>query len=437
MSHPSQPKAHVATFGCQMNRQEGEVMKHLLGKSGYDVTDKIEEASLVVLETCAIRQKAEDKVNSMIGRLRKRRRRGEPDLKIAVAGCMATEESARNFVSRYDVNVVLSPRRIARIADAVNDSQYGPVIDVSEEWAVPPIEITAPDIPGLSAFVTVMQGCSNRCTFCVVPSRRGQAQSRALGDIIADLQRLAERGYKEVTLIGQNISYYGIDLGGKERLIDLLEAVENDTDLARVRFATSHPAYIDKRFIAGFGRLTRVMPHLHLPVQSGSDVMLKSMRRGYKAGRYIDIIDAIRESRPGVSVTTDIIAGFDGETESDHEATLGLIERIGFDGAYVYYYSERPGTAAPARENRDVIPVELRRKRCNEILAKVEQQALLRRQSDLGVELDVLVEKPGAGRCPRNVATVFSGGRRGEIAKIRVSEVAPFVLKGEIIEPNS
>lgn len=416
-------------------------MSALLERSGFVMTDSPDDASFVLLETCAIRQKAEDKVISELGRLRKRRRRGDRTLKIGVAGCMVTPEAAGDLSRRLGVDIVLGPRRIARVADAYFESFSAPVIDIGNEWALPPADVSAPDVPGVSAFVSVMQGCSNNCAFCVVPSRRGPAESRPADSIIEEVRRLALTGYREVTLIGQNISYYGIDAAGEgdrpenTRLIDLLKRVEGETAIGRIRFATSHPAYINGRFIEGFGRLERVMPHLHLPAQSGSNAVLGAMRRGYSAERYEEIVERVRAARPDVAITTDFIAGFDGETIADHEATLALCHRIRFDGAYVYWYSERPGTTAGEKGGAGVlkVPVTERRRRCGEILAEIESIAREKRLADVGKTVTVLAESADAGRTPQNFPVFFQGGTRGRLEEIRVDEATPFSLKGTVV----
>jgi tRNA-2-methylthio-N6-dimethylallyladenosine synthase len=443
-------KAHIVTFGCQMNQQESGVMAALLGRAGYTLTERIEEAGLVVIETCAIRDRAEHKVFSLLGRLNKRRREEGVDLRIALCGCIATDGTAETLVRRHGVDVILGPRRIARIAEAVAASRAAPVIDLGVEWLLPPEEIPAPDVPGVSAFVTVMQGCSNACSFCVVPARRGPVQSRPADAILRELENLERAGYREATLIGQNISAWGRDLGGRmpsrpagamegalrrggcgEELIDLLERVEAGCGIPRIRFATSHPAYIDARFIEGFGRLRRVMPYLHLPVQSGADGTLTRMRRGYDAARYREIATAIRAARPGTAIMTDLIAGFDGETEADHRATLELIRAVGFDGVYAFAYSERPGTAAAGGALGDPVSPEARLERCREILAVAEETALTRRQNDVGATVEVLVEREGVGRDPRNILTSFAGrGEPGECVAVRVERVAAYALFG-------
>lgn len=420
-------------------------MAELLGRAGYGITETLEEASLVVVETCAIRQKAEDKVYSLLGRLNKRRREGVP-LKIVLCGCVVTPDAAGELVEEHGVDVVLGPRRVARIADAVAASNEGPVIDLGGEWMLPPDDVTAPDIKGLSAFVTVMQGCSNACTFCVVPSRRGAAQSRPVEDIVSELRVLERRGYKEVTLLGQNISYYGLDRPKSARLADLLKAVEAETGIPRIRFATSHPAYIDERFVETFGALRRVMPHLHLPVQSGSDRLLRLMRRGYTAERYLGIVRAIRAARPGTAVTTDIITGFDGETPVDHQATLDLVKAAELDGAYVFPYSERPGTPAVdsglssvARESGDIAAVgkvekRERLRRCQEVLDAVAASALQRRRASIGSTAEVLVETEGQGRTEGNIQARFSGGRPGEFLQVRIVDATPYALRVEPLD---
>lgn len=399
-------------------------MAGLLGQAGYTLSDTIEEASLIILETCAIRQKAEDKVHSLLGRLAKRRAAGE-SLKIAVCGCMVTDDAARGLVKR-GANIILGPRRIARIAETVQGEET--VIDIGDEWLLPTEDISAPDIPGFSAFVTVMQGCSNACSFCVVPSRRGAAQSKDIDVILEEIRTLERKGYREVTLLGQNISYYGLDRPKAPRLIDLLSKIDAETSLERVRFATSHPAYVDRRFIEGFAGLTKVMPHFHLPVQSGSDRLLKAMRRGYTVERYLDIIEAVRKARPETSITTDIIAGFDGEEISDHQATLELVETARFDSAYVFAYSERPDTGATQKVLGVSVPREERLRRCGEILDAVSGYESQRKQSLVGQDVEVLIERPGVGRSPQNVIVKLEGGRAGEKKQMRIETATAHFL---------
>lgn len=441
-------KAHIITYGCQMNVQESGVMAELLLRAGYQMTDHLEDAALVVVETCAIRQKAEDKVYSLLGRLRRERAKGRP-LKVVLCGCVVTAAAAGELVEDHGVDVVLGPRRAARIADAVEASRNGPVVDVGVEWEIPPDDVTAPDIRGLSAFVTVMQGCSNACTFCVVPSRRGEAESRPVEAIIAEIRQLEKRGYKEVTLLGQNISYYGLDGAGRHsagndggkaprraapRLADLLSRVEAETQIPRIRFATSHPAYIDERFLETLGDLKRVMPHLHLPVQSGSDRVLKLMRRGYTAERYRTIARALRSARPDAALTTDIITGFDGETEADHAETLALVRDVKFDGAYVFAYSERQGTVAGDAAVGEKVPQPERLRRCREVLDAVAAVSLERREAEIGREVEVLVEKEGSGRTRANILARFEGGHFGQIRRGRVTAVTPHVVKVDLVD---
>lgn len=404
-------------------------MAHLLGQAGYEMTEREEDATLVVIESCAIRGQAENKVYSVLGRLKpEKEARG---LTVAVCGCLATAENAPRLVSRYGADIVLGPRRVARLAEALAERDGRVVIDVGDAWAVPPAGILCPDIPGVSAFLTVMQGCSNACSYCVVPSRRGAAESRPPSDILRDLQHLEACGCREVTLIGQNISYYGIDRPEYGRLIDLLKQVESGCAIPRIRFATSHPAFIDARFIEGFAGLSRIMPFLHLPVQSGSDAVLKRMRRGYTAGRYREIVETVRGLRPGTALFTDFLAGFDGETEADHRETLALVDEIGFDGVYAFHYSERPGTPVMAARREGVVPEAERKRRCTEILERAERAALARRARQVGETVEVLVEAPGRGRTPQNILVRFDGGRSGETIRVRITGAAPFALDGE------
>jgi len=415
-----------------MNQQESSVMAELLSSSEFRICNSIEDAEIVILETCAIRKKAEDKVYSLLGRLKQLRKKSGLPKKIVVCGCMVTEDGAKNLVEEHGVSVVLGPRRISRIAEALHESETEPVIDISFVWALPPYDISAPYISGVSAYATVMQGCSNSCSYCVVPSRRGAAQSKPLRQIIDEIKLLETKGYKEVILLGQNISYFGIDKPDTPRLIDLLEIIESESRISRIRFVTSHPAFIDDKFIERLSKLRRVMPNIHLPIQSGSNRILKAMRRGYSSERFLELVRAFRNGNENFTINTDFIAGYDGETPADHCETLELIEKAELDGAYAFPYSERNGTRAALTNNENSIPIIERKKRCKEILDKVKKVALERRKRDIGRSVEVLIEAPGVGRSEGNINVEFEGGRSNEFGIVKIKEVSSFAMCGEL-----
>lgn len=423
-------------------------MRALLERAGYGIAGEPDEADAVVLETCAIRAKAEEKVFSALGAVRRR----APRARLVVAGCVAEAEADR-LVRRFGADLVLGPRRIARLPDLLEalDEGAGPIVETGGDWVLPPEDVTAPDVPGVSAFVTVMQGCSNGCTFCVVPSRRGPAVSRPKEAVRDEVARLSAEGYKEVTLLGQNISYWGLDRGGRERLADLLRYLHETTDIPRIRFATSHPAYLDDRFVETFAALPRVMPHLHVPVQSGSDRILAAMRRGYTAEAYLRLVAKVRAARPETAVTTDLIMGFPGETEEDVRATEELCDAAGFDQAFVYAYSERPGTAAA--DFPGAVPPEVRRERTTRILERVSAGMRRKNESRIGSVVEVLVEGPAgagaaggaprgdpraprvAGRTPDNRPVVAEGSAiPGTFRKVRITEATVSTLYGVLCE---
>jgi tRNA-2-methylthio-N6-dimethylallyladenosine synthase len=437
-----------------MNRQEAQVMAALLRRRGYAFTDDPAAADLVVLETCAVRAGAEAKVYGLLGRLREAARRGAA---VAVCGCVA-EGEAEAIVRRFPfVRIVLGPRQVARIGEAVDalasgDDRFVAVGGATEDGAVPDEEIIAPHVPGVSAWVTVMQGCSNACTFCVVPSRRGPAVSRPLEDVVREVERLATAGYREAALIGQNISFYGLDAipgavanpparrrpGDAPRLIDLLEAV--DGILPRIRFATSHPLYMGDEFFERFGGLRTVCPNLHLPVQSGSDRILRRMARLHTREGYLDLARRWRAAAPDGHLTTDIIVGFPGETEADVEATIDLVREARFEQVYAFAYSRRPATPAAALRGEEIPPEEIDR-RLAAVQAAAAEAALRANRARVGRVEEVLVEGPaprgpaggaiaGRTRAGRVVLLPAGSAQPGDMVHVRIEAAGAWSMRG-------
>ena len=349
-------KSYIETFGCQMNERDSEIMARMLAESDYTPTTDMKQADVIVINTCSIREKAEQKVYSLLGRLKKLKEKN-PSLIISVAGCVAQQEGERLQARMPLVDIVLGPQQIYRLPELVRRAS----VDKKNHLAVkltPDFEIPAyiPASPARTAvdhdretsfkkYVTVMQGCNNFCTYCVVPYTRGREISRSPDDIIAEINSLVEQGVKEVTLLGQNVNSYGRGVDGRLRYItfpELLRRVNRINGIERIRFTTSHPKDLSPELISCFGELENLCPHFHLPVQSGSNAILRKMNRKYTIEGYLDKVIALRNVRPDIALTTDIIVGFPGETEEDFQATMNLLDEVRYQGAFSFKYSDRP-----------------------------------------------------------------------------------------------
>jgi tRNA-2-methylthio-N6-dimethylallyladenosine synthase len=402
MSEPR--KVHVKSFGCQMNVYDSNRMADTLAPGGYVETARPEDADLVILNTCHIREKAVDKVYSEIGRIRVMKeeaaREGRQML-IAVAGCVAQAEGQEIVRRAHAVDLVVGsqnyhklPEMIARArsGERVVDTEF-PVEDKFDALAAPKREEIRKR--GLAAFVTVQEGCDKFCTFCVVPYTRGAEVSRPVEKIAAEVERLASAGVREITLIGQNVNaYHGLDAAGRPAsLAALCRRLACVDGIARLRYTTSHPRDMDDELIAAHAELPALMPYVHLPVQSGSDRILDSMNRKHTAAHYLDIVAKMRAARADLAFTSDFIVGFPGETEEDFQDTLKLVETVGFAGAYTFAYSVRPGT--PAAEMEAQVPEDVKTDRLHRLQALIASQQRAFNASFVGKTLDVLLEKPG------------------------------------------
>jgi len=397
-------KVHVKSFGCQMNVYDSNRMADTLAPGGYVETASPEDADLVILNTCHIREKAVDKVYSEIGRIRVMKEEAAAQgrqMLIAVAGCVAQAEGQEIMRRAHAVDLVVGsqnyhklPEMIARARDGerVVDTEF-PVEDKFDALAAPKREEIKKR--GLTAFVTVQEGCDKFCTFCVVPYTRGAEVSRPVEKIAAEVERLAQAGVREVTLIGQNVNaYHGLDAtGAPASLAALCRRLARVEGLARLRYTTSHPRDMDDALIAAHGDLPELMPYVHLPVQSGSDRILDAMNRRHTAAHYLDIIARMRAARPDLAFTSDFIVGFPGETEEDFQDTLRLVETVGFAGAFTFAYSVRPGT--PAAEMADQVPEDVKIDRLHRLQALIARQQRAFNAFFVGKTLDVLLEKPG------------------------------------------
>src|SRR6266700_2747385 len=433
-------KLHLIIYGCQMNEYDSERVAGLLRDERYELTEVAEEADLILLNTCAIREKAEDKVLSRLGQLRILKRE-RPHLMIGVMGCMAQLWKGKIQERAPHVDLVFGSAAVARVGEMIARVRATGA-SVLETGEAPLIKLTAkPDHPGqLKAFVTVMEGCEKFCTFCVVPVTRGRERSHAPAAILTEIQELATSGVREVTLLGQTVNAYGRDLTPPTDLAALLELVNEGEGIDRIRFTTSNPYNLTPRLIRAIRDVPKVVEYFHLPLQSGSDRVLERMNRGYTAGRYLELVREIRDAVPEMAFSTDLIVGFPGETEADFEQTLDIVEQVGYDNVFVFRYSRRPGT--PAATMPDQVADEVKARRNARLLEVAGRVAAERSRALVGRTLDVLVDgasKKNAGelsgrtRCNRVVN--FDGQGRvssGDVTRVRVTEVLPHSLRGTL-----
>src|SRR6266536_531328 len=384
------PKLHLITYGCQMNEYDSERVAGLLRDERYELTDVAEEADLVLLNTCAIREKAEDKVLSRLGQLRILKRE-RPHLMIGVMGCMAQLWKGKIQERAPHVDLVFGSAAVARVGEMIARVRATGA-SVLETGEAPLIKLTAkPDRPGrLRAYVTVMEGCEKFCTFCVVPVTRGRERSHSPAAILAEIRGLAGEGCREVTLLGQTVNAYGRDLSPPTDLAELLEQVSEVEGIGRIRFTTSNPYNLTPRLIGAFRDLPTVCKYFHLPLQSGSNRVLARMNRGYTCERYLELIDALRAAVPEVALSTDLIVGFPGETEQDFAATLAMVERVAYDNVFAFRYSPRPGT--PAASMPEQVDPAVKARRNAELLAVTTRVAAARSARLAGRTLNVLVD---------------------------------------------
>ena len=407
----------IHTIGCQMNVYDAERMATGLAQLGYAPALSAESADLVMVNTCSVRDKAEQKAFSILGRLRAQKRK-HPGLIVGVAGCVAQQEGERILERAPHVDIVLGTGAVDRLATAVRrvESRRRRVFDLELEAAgetEAAVFHDAEDVRGaVTRFVTIMRGCDNFCTYCVVPHVRGREVSRAPERIVSEVAALVARGTAEVTLLGQNVNSYG----RKEGLcsfVELLERVNSVPGLLRIRFTTSHPKDLTDGLVGAFARLDKLCPHIHLPVQSGANRVLSAMNRGYTRERYLDKVSRLRDSCPEIAITSDIIVGFPGETESEFEETLDLVRRVEFDGLFAFMYSDRP--SAPARLLTDKVPAHTQRERLHALLAIQETVTLAKNRELVGTVQEVLTEgfskRPGAGGDARGLPGVQWSGR--------------------------
>jgi len=436
-------KLYIQTFGCQMNVQDAEKMAALLETSGYGTTDDPERADLILVNTCSIREKAAQKINSQLGRFRVLKERN-PGLLIGVGGCLAQQWGDRFFRTAPYVNLVFGTHQIHRLPEMVGDLEQsgGRIVETGFCNRVRSLDIPAQPAAGaVSTFVTIMQGCNNFCAYCVVPHLRGREESRPLPEILREVERLAGQGIREATLLGQNVNSYGRTLPEGTDFAELIRAIGKVSGIERLRFTTSHPKDLSSRLVACFGEVASLCEHIHLPVQSGSDRVLLRMNRGYTVAAYREKVASLRRSCPGISITSDVIVGFPGEAEEDFQQTLELMREIRFDNLFSFQYSEREGTAAVGMDR----PVcdGVKRERLRTLQTLQEWHTLEKSRACLGRLEAVLVEGPSRngcedmmGRTRGNRIVNFPGttGLIGKTISVRIVEAFLHSLRGEMEE---
>jgi tRNA-2-methylthio-N6-dimethylallyladenosine synthase len=433
----------VRTFGCQMNEHDSERIGGMLRADGMTPTEDVADARVVVLNTCAIRENADNKLYGNLGHL-KPLKRANPDLRIVVAGCLAQKDRGLIQEKAPWVDVVVGTHALPHLLDLLRRSERdGPQMDVAEYTELFPSALPAAREDAFRAWVSIAVGCDNACTFCIVPFVRGAQRSRAIGDVVAEVRDLARRGVVEVTLLGQNVNTFGRDVTvpGTSRgplFGNLLRQVNEVEGLRRIRFTSPHPHDFTPDVIEAMAESDKVCEHIHFPLQSGSDAVLKAMRRSYRRERYLGWLDAIRGAIPDVAVSTDIIVGFPGETEEDFAATLDVVERARFDSAYTFQYSPRPGTRAASMP--DQMPKEVVQERFERLLTLQEGISLERSRAQVGRAAEVLVE--GAGRRGRSTQSRTRTNRivhlrdavePGSFVTARITDAAPHHLTGEVV----
>ena len=439
------PSVFLKTYGCQMNERDSEQVARSLLDRGYQRASSEKEADVILLNTCSVRDLAEQKALRKMMNLRALRKKN-PEVVLGFLGCMAQRKGESLEKEMKGLDLVVGTQKFHRVADLVDQARVARregkprfLADVGEEegsertirdHTLTPKQVTA--------FVSVMQGCDMHCSFCIVPTTRGKERSRPILEIVEEVTSLVSQGVKEVTLLGQIVNMYGrreiATVSGKTPFVQLLEALENVQGLERLRFTSPHPRGMKPDLIGCYGRLKKLCEHLHLPVQSGSDRMLKVMGRGYTADQYRRIIEQVRERTPGLGLTTDVIVGYPGETEEDYQATYKLLEEVEFDNAFIFRYSPREGTRA-AKEKANEVPEKVKEERNQDLLRLLTRQAKARAKGRIGSLVEILVEGPSktnpdrlTGRTRQNWPVVFEGGSRhqAQLLTVRITESTGF-----------
>lgn len=445
-----QKKVFIKTFGCQMNEYDSDKMADVLNASdGIVKTDSIEDADVILLNTCSVREKAQEKVFSDLGRIRELKL-AKPHLVIGVGGCVASQEGAAILKRAPYVDVVFGPQTLHRLPALINQRHASGKSQV--DISFPEIEkfdhLPPAKVDGATAFVSIMEGCSKYCSYCVVPYTRGEEVSRRFDDVLTEIAGLTEQGVKEITLLGQNVNAFrGVMADGE--LADfalLIETIAEFPGIERIRFVTSHPKEFTQRLIDTYAKVPKLVDHLYLPAQHGSDRILSAMKRGYTALEYKSVIRRLRAIRPNIAISSDFIVGFPGETEADFEASMQLIADIGFDNSYSFIFSARPGT--PAANLQDDTPYEVKLARLQRLQAVISDNTKRYSQQMIGTVQRILVEGPSAkspaemqGRSENNRVVNFDGGPDGagligQLVDIEITHSYTYSLRGDLVVKN-
>lgn len=449
----SEKKLYLESYGCQMNFSDSEIVASILDKHGYQTTRNFKESNLILLNTCSIREKAELTVRNRLKSFNALKK-NNPSLIIGVLGCMAERMKESLLEEEKLVDLVVGPdayRDLPRLLVEVEDGHKSVNVLLSREETYADISPVRLDNNGVSAFISIMRGCDNMCSFCVVPFTRGRERSRNPLSIVAEAKELYKNGYKEVTLLGQNVDSYRWNVNKKGNIInveypttdfaELLEMVALVASDLRIRFSTSHPKDMTDKVLHTMQKYENICNYIHLPVQSGSSPVLKKMNRGYTREWYLERIDAIKRIIPSCSISTDIITGFCGETENEHKETLSLMNKVKFDFAYMFFYSERPKTLAQ-RKYEDDIPLKIKKARLQEVIDLQREHSLESNKRQIGNVVKVLVEGPSkksndffCGRNSENMMIVFprENVKKGDYILVRINDCTAATLKGKIV----
>lgn len=440
----SDKKYFTITYGCQMNDSDSERINGQLEELGYKPAASMEEADIIVMNTCSVRQGAEEKVYGKIGEIKKLKQK-KPSLLLGIAGCMAQENKGQLIQRMPIIDFVIGPYHIHDLKDIIHRESINKshIVRTSrnthsvEEYS----ELRSVRKSRIFAWVPIMQGCNKFCTYCIVPYLRGRELSRTIPDICGEVRKLAAEGYKEITLLGQNVNSYGKDLHNGSDFAALIRALDAISGIERVRYMTSHPKDMTYEMVDAIAASPKVVRHMHLPVQHGSNEMLKRMNRGYTIEHYLDLVDYVREKMPDAGITTDLITGFPGETEEMHQETIALLKRVRYDSAYTFIYSPRKGT--PAASMPDQVPDGVKHRRLQEIMDVQNEISLEINQDMVGKTYEILVEGPSKedpghwfGRTSTNKMILFpkqEGIHIGDLVPARVDKAQTWILKGELV----
>ena len=430
----------IRTFGCQMNEHDSERLAGMLEAEGYTPASSTEDASVVLFNTCCIRENADTRLYGNLGHVKSIKDR-QPGKKIVVAGCLAQKDRSLIQKKAPYVDVVLGTHNLSSLPRLLRDSETGPSFEILEQTETFPSALPSRRNSPWHAWVSISIGCNNSCTFCIVPAVRGREESRRMGDIVAEVERLVDEGVVEVTLLGQNVNSYGRDLDGTPMFAKLLYALDDVEGLKRVRFMSPHPKDFRADSVRAMAECGVVCEHIHLPVQSGSDRLLKRMKRAYTQARYLEKVRMVRAAIPDVAITTDIIVGFPGETEADFAQTMALVSEVRYDGAYTFQYSPRPMTAAA--DMPDHLPKEVVQERYERLASLQDEIAVERNARHLGETAELLVEgvsrkDPGrlTGRSRTNKLVHFpdDGATEGTFRDVVITATHPHYLEGESVD---